>query len=393
MIAPQYSPDPRAPLQIASVQTLVRRLANVPAPDFIIVDEAHHSVSKSYQTILAAHPKVKILGVTATPERLDGKGLGSMFQAMVIGPSVSALTRDGFLSPALCFVPPPMVDMRGVTKRGGDYAKDELAERMDRPTITGDAVSHYRRICPGERAIAFCVSVAHAEHVAAQFQDGGFRSASVDGSMTDTERARRIGGLELGAVQVLTSCDLVSEGLDIPAVVAAILLRPTHSLALARQQMGRPLRIWPGKECSYILDHAGNIHRHGRRGLPSSEIEWSLDGAAGRKKEDAEKIAPGRQCPGPCYCFYDARLQACPACGRAPPIQSRVVEQVNGELVEMATVEADRARAAKAKELKIAGNHRAKLEQIAKERGYNPGWVDHRLRAIRATMEKYRRLG
>jgi superfamily II DNA or RNA helicase len=164
-------------------------------------------------------------------------------------------------------------------------------------------------------------------------------------------------------------------------------LRPTHSLALARQQIGRALRPAPRKDRAYIIDHAGNLHKHG---LSSSEIEWSLDGAAAREKKDAEKVAPGRQCPGPCYCFYDARLPACPECGRAPPVQSRVVAEVAGELVELDAAEMDRARAQKAKEIKLAGKDRARLEQIAKERGYKRGWVDHRLRAIGAATERYR---
>lgn len=364
LISPQYTMDPRAPLQVASVQTLVRRLDKVQAPDLIILDEAHHAISPTWRSLIDACPASKLLGVTATPERLDSRGLGEVFQAMVIGPTVADLTRDGYLAPAVAFVPPQLLDMTGVTKRAGDYAKDEMAKRVDEPTITGDSIAHYQRICAGQPAIAFCASVMHAEHVAAQFRDAGFYSASVDGSMDDRQRKRLIDSLgQVGGVQVLTSCDLVSEGLDVPAVAAAILLRPTASLALARQQIGRALRPAPGKRRAVILDHVGNILRHG---LPTEEIAWSLEGGAAKKRGESEKALRLRQCPR-CYMTH-APGPRCPECGHVYEIEGRSVKQVEGDLVELEISEM-RDKAARQLEVQRAETL-GDLIAIGKRRGY-----------------------
>lgn len=384
LVAPQYTMDPTAPLQVASVQTLVRRLDKLPPPDLIIADEAHHAVSPSWRAIIDAHPTVKVLGTTATPERLDGRGLGEMFQQMVIGPTVADLTDKGFLAPATIFAPPQLLDMRGVPKRMGDYAGDETAKRVDQPTITGDAVGHYQRICPGVPAIAFCASVLHAEHVAVQFAAAGFRAASVDGSTDDRERKRLIDGLGNGQVQVLTSCDLISEGLDIPAVTAAILLRPTHSLALARQQIGRALRPAPRKVKAIILDHVGNVTRHG---LPTEEMDWTLDGGAEKRKKDKEKIASVRQCQE-CYRAYEAWRDHCPECGFVPEVSARVIKQIDGELVELSTIQRDREKADLQRALRQAKTLED-FQSIGREHGFKRGWAWHRYSAAKARREKY----
>jgi superfamily II DNA or RNA helicase len=375
LISPQYSFQPHAQLQVASVQTLVRRLDKLPAPDLIICDEAHHAVSPAYRTIIDRHG-AKLLGVTATPARLDGKGLGDVFSKMVIGPTVADLTRDGFLAPATVYAPPTQIDMQGVGKVAGDYARGETAARVDKPTITGDAVQHYTRICPGVPAIAFCVSVIHAEHVARDFCAAGYRAASVDGSMPDPQRRGLIQGLANGQIQVLTSCDLISEGLDISAVTAAILLRPTYSLALARQQMGRALRPAPDKARAIILDHSGNCLRHG---LPTEEIEWTLESGGRRKKSDDGKTIGCRQC-ATCYAVSPLGSVTCRECGAAFEIKPREIETRDGELVEFAQVHADMAKAAKQREIQTART-REDLERIARQRGYAPGWVNYILAA------------
>lgn len=367
LVSPQYTMDPRAPLQVASIQTLVKRLGKLQAPEMMIIDEAHHCVSASYKAVINACPASKLLGVSATPERLDSRGLGEVFNTMVIGPTVRELTEMGFLAPAVCYAPPSLLDMTGVEKRGGDYAKDQMEKRVDEPTITGDAISHYQRICPGATAIAFCASVMHAEHVAAQFRDAGFRSASVDGSLDDRERKRRLDGLANGQLQVLTSCDLISEGLDIVGVTAAILLRPTQSLALARQQIGRALRPAPGKR-AIILDHVGNL----KHGLPTEEIAWSLEGGAAKKRGEASKALSLRQCPK-CYRTH-LPSPTCPECGWAYEIASRTVKQVDGDLAEISEIETFRAKAQRKKEIQAAKSL-ADLQTLEKRYGYKRGWA------------------
>ncbi len=238
------------PVMVASVQTLARRMDTVEEPDLVIVDEAHHSVSATYIQMFARWQKARFLGVTATPERLDGSGLGTLFQRMTLGPSVSWLIREGFLAKPVYYAPrlaPP--DLSGIGMVGGDFNKGKLADALDRPAITGDAVKHYQRLCPGQRAVAFCVSVAHAQHVAQRFNDAGIPATHIDGGMEEDVRRQTVADLKSGKVLVLTSCELISEGFDLPTVNAAILLRPTASLSMHLQQLGRALRMFPGKTC------------------------------------------------------------------------------------------------------------------------------------------------
>jgi superfamily II DNA or RNA helicase len=330
IIQSQRGMDLSHPIHVASIQTLARRLSIVPTPDLLIMDEAHHATSTTWTKVLHHYPTARVLGVTATPERLDGKGLCQHFEQLVLGPSVTDLIQQGYLSRPVYYAPPG-IDMQGAGIRAGDFKREEAESRADKPTITGDAITHYRNLCNGKPSIAFCVSVRHAEHVAAGFREAGFRASVIEGSLSDADRRERIRDLGNGRLHVLTSCEILGEGVDIPVVEAAILLRPTASLALHLQQIGRVLRVCPGKEHSIILDHAGNTSRHG---LAEDHREWSLLGAAERKRREAElKTVKYRQCPK-CYAVH-APLPVCPECGWEYILKPREVEQVDGELVSI----------------------------------------------------------
>jgi DNA repair protein RadD len=207
---------PTANVVVASVFTLVRRMKMMKPFDLIIGDEAHHfTPQSSWGKVVEGFPTARVLGVTATPERLDGKGMGQMFDDMVMGPTVSELTAQGFLSHALVYAP-SAPDLGGVGTRMGDYVSKQLEEAMDKSVITGSAVKHYGKHAPGKRAIAFCVSVKHAKDVAQDFRESGYAASHIDGGMDDTERDGVLAKFETGEIQVLTSCDLVSEGFDFP---------------------------------------------------------------------------------------------------------------------------------------------------------------------------------
>ena len=292
IIAAGYPELPEMPVQVASVATLVRRLHRLdPVPDLCVVDEAHHAAARTWGRIIEAVPEAKILGVTATPQRLDGKGLSDIFDTLIIGPSVEALIEQGHLSPFTTYAPAREVDLSKVRTRAGDFAVDELAETMSEGVIITAAVDEYVRLCPGVPAIAFCVDIAHSELVAAAFAARGFRAAHVDGTTPAAERRTLIAALGTGEIQVLCNCGLISEGLDVPVVTAAILLRPTKSLALHLQQVGRALRPAPGKIKALILDHAANTYRFGPADL---ERAWSLEGKAGK----GEALPPLQRCSG-----------------------------------------------------------------------------------------------
>ena len=373
------SPGPietRHPVQVASIPTLLRRL--FPGKyqfDLIVIDECHHAVSDSGMgKILAEFPHAKILGVTATPCRLDGRGLGKsasgFFETLVEGPTVLELIERGYLARPVVYAPPEGLgpDVSGVKVVGGDYAVGALAEVMDRSPLTGDAVSHYRRLCDGVPALAFCVTVAHAEHVAEQFRAAGYASVALSGETPDELRDRWIRDLGEGRLNVLTSCNVVSEGTDIPRVTAALLLRPTASYSLAMQQMGRVLRTAPGKEKAIILDHAGNVRRHG---LPTEPMEWTLQDRPKRPKQDDWRPTT-KPCPE-CQAEVSMRQMDCPECGHAwerlpeaPPVVDADLEEIDA----VAVAREKRREVASARSLED-------LKRIAMARGYKAGWAYH----------------
>jgi superfamily II DNA or RNA helicase len=241
----------------------------------------------------------------------------------------------------------------------------------------GDAVSHYRRsIEPVHNgtAIAFCVSVAHADAVAEAFRAQGIPAAMLDGSIDRGERRRLINDLGAGVLKVLTSCDIISEGTDIPSVTGAILLRPTDSLGLHLQQVGRVLRPCPGKTHAIVNDHVGNTLRHGR---PTDPRDWSLEGRTKRGKRAASDALPVKVCPQ-CFAAMLATVASCVDCGfDFPAAQRRELTVVDGNLLELpATVIAQRKRQQVGK-----ARTREELEAIRLERGYSRGWTDHILRA------------
>lgn len=357
-------------VQIGSVQTVVKRLDQIGDFDLIIIDEAHHTPAGNYQKILEAFPNAKVIGFTATPKRTDGKGLDSCFDKLVLGPSIRDLIDLGCLKEPKVFAP-NIIDTSGLHSRFGDFKKDELEEISDKPTITGCAITAYRQYGNAWPAIAFCVSVAHAEHVAEAFRDAGFRAEKIDGTTDHATRKRQLRDLAEGRIHVLTSCDLISEGVNIPVVSVGIMLRPTQSLGLWMQQAGRCLRPSPGYPHAIILDHAGNSFRHGH---PASDRDWSLTGESKSNKKKPEVSV--RQCMS-CYAVHPANLRQCPECGNKYTTVDRDSElaliQKEGELAEMSEEQVKLLRRREVGRARSLDD----LLRIEKERGYKPGWAQH----------------
>ena len=370
-------------VQVSSVQTLARRLDRTREPDLLIIDECHHTNAATWKNILAKWTKTRILGVTATPCRLDGKGLGvhagGYFDRLIMGPTVQELIDLGFLSLPMCYGPEPaqVVDMSGVKISGGDYDHKAASDRLDKPRITGDVLDHYQKICPGVPAIGFCCSIAHATHVCETFNSAGVRSEVIHGKLPDAQRKRMIESLADGRISVLWSCDIISEGTDIPIVGAGIMLRPTQSLNLCLQQMGRILRIYPGKKQAIILDHVGNCARHG---LPEWDREWSLDGTV--KSKRAPDTAPAvRQCEK-CFMWFYKAVKICPHCGwdySTGTTHKKEIEQQAGELQLLQNrIAEEQQKKQDRRELGRDVGSAESLEEmvrIAKRRGYKPGWA------------------
>lgn len=363
-----------AAIQVASVQTLARRLQHIAAqPDLIVIDEAHHAIAGTWGRALSHWPDALRLGVTATPVRRDGRGLGEVFDQLVLGPSTAELIGDGFLCPARIYAPPAIADLSNLRRRAGDYAADQAADAMDRPTVTGDAIAHYRRLATNQRAIAFCCNVNHAEHVSTAFNAAGITADTLLGSTDPVRRDATVARFAAGDLQVLVTVDVVSEGFDIPTAGCAILLRPTQSLGLYLQQVGRVLRPAPGKAAAIVLDHVGNVHRHG---FPDDSRDWSLDGLKRRSAAGGPAAPSVRTCEQ-CFAAF-APTPVCPVCGAdCAPQPRRQLRQVDGQLQELKRAAAQQ---------RVAERRRAQtlpeLLAIARARGYSPGWA-HRVHAAR----------
>jgi superfamily II DNA or RNA helicase len=346
-------------VQVASVQTVARRLHLLPRDHFqlIVVDEAHHTTAGTWARTLEHFNTAKLLGVTATPIRGDGRGLGEHYQAMVEGPSAQWLTDNGYLAAARVLAPPGF-SAAGLRKRMGDFDQQQAEQQVR--AIHGDCVSHYRQHLAGQTAIAFCCSVAHAEAVAALFLQAGIPAASIDGKMDASTRRQLLADLGTGRIKVLTSCALIGEGVDVPSVGGCILLRPTASVALHLQMIGRCLRP-SGSKVAVVLDHVGNCLRLGHHLEPR---EWTLDGL---KKRDREKAPSVKVCPQ-CFAANTSQARQCVECGNVFAAEVRELDQVDGELVELAARERKRQQG--------SAQSLDDLRQLAQQRGYKRGWAE-----------------
>src|SRR5690606_15612368 len=250
----------------------------------------------------------------------DGKALGHLFDVMVEARSTRWLIDEGRLSEYIIYSTGVEPDLSGVARSGGDYNKEQLAEAMDRPTLVGDAISHWRRYANGMRTVVYCVNVAHSKHTAEAFNAAGIPAVHVDADTTEKELKEACEGLASGRYLVLCNCELVIEGFDLSAQVGkditlecCILLRPTQSVARYLQMVFRALRRKPNP--AVILDHAGCAMRHG---LPDEEREWSLEGKKGKKRTSADDEADVRvqQCMS-CYHVFRPGVSECPSCGES----------------------------------------------------------------------------
>lgn len=372
-----FPEDPRQLVQICSVQSLAKRWHKMTRPKLIVWDECHHMAAASWDTLHRSQPQAFHIGLTATPERLDGTGLEKYFTEMIKGPSVEWLIQNKFLSPYRLYAP-ASISTEGIHTRMGDFSKAELNVAADKPTITGNAIREYSKLGAGKRAVVFCVSVEHSKHVVSQFQAAGIPAAHVDGETDVSERDAAIKKFETGEILVLSNVELFGEGFNLPAIEVAILLRPTQSLGLYLQQVGRSLRPAPGKNEAIILDHAGNVSRHG---LPDDERDWSLAGRSGRKSSADGTAASVRVCPG-CFAAQFAGATVCKFCGLAFELKPREVEQVDGDLTE---VDKEAMRRV-ARQQQGRAQTVSELAEIGKQRGYKKpyAWASHIFRARQA---------
>jgi superfamily II DNA or RNA helicase len=329
--------DARQLVQVCSIDTLKNRLQAVPEPRLALWDECHHIGAAGWAAVMAAWPNAWHVGLSATPWRLDGSGLGDFFDVMVHGPQVEWLIANGYLAPYVMYAP-SVPDLKGVHKALGDFAKGETAERMAAPKLTGDAIKHWQRLADGRLTVGFCVNVAHSRHMAAAFNAAGIPAAHLDGATRREDRARIIADYASGQLRVLFNVGLFGEGFDLaaiaqrPVTIDAVLdMDPTMSLAWCMQKWGRALRTAPGKT-ALLLDHAGNSQRHG---FPDDVRTWSLEGRDKTKAAAQDGPPPPVTCE---TCFIQIRRplpDLCPGCGKRMHAPEKPVAVADADLVEM----------------------------------------------------------
>ena len=355
-------------ITVMTVQTAVKRTAQIKA-EFIIIDEAHHTAAGSWQKILEAYPDAYVLGVTATPCRLDGHGLSPSFQTMIEGPSIRELISMGYLCNAVTYGSERDYSM--IKTSGSDYSISSMQEHLMKSKITGEAVNEWRKYANEKQTIVFCVSIKHAEFTAAMFSIVGHKAEVLTSRNTKEEREAIIMRFKNKETRLLVSVDIISEGFDVPSCEAVILMRPTKSLSLYLQQVGRALRTHEGKDKAIILDHAGNCFRHG---LATQHRAWEL---TSDKVSAASVKWEMRQCKR-CYAVFSSTSDNCPECGTKPDPKPKEMKMVAGVLVPVEEVE-ERKKEAKRE---LAGQKTyADWLAIEKARGYKSGWAWHRFNA------------
>ena len=339
-----------------------------------MIDEAHHARARTYRRIIDAYPEAVILGMTATPCRGDGRGLGNVFDCMVECPPVQELIDLGFLVPTKVYAP-VVPDLKGVRVEKGDYAKGQLAERMNQGELVGDIITTWLRLSERRKTVVFASGVEHSVHIRDEFRRASIMAEHVDGSTPVDEREGILARLSRGEVEVVSNCMVLTEGWDQPDVSCIVLARPTKHMGLYRQMIGRVLRPAPGKTDAIVLDHAGAVFEHG---FVEERVYWTLDQdkraenptQRGRSNGKARALATCPECSA-------VRMEGspCPVCGWQPRPKPVAVEVADGELGRV-----DRALRTKGHEWspdEKTAFHR-QLLWIAREKGYKDGWAAHK---------------
>lgn len=345
IVAPGHQWEPHARVQVASVQTLLARGSRPPA-ELIVGDEFHHYAADDWSKALAAYPDARMLGLTATPERRDGRPLGDLASALVVAASYSELLRDGHLVPCRVFQPPEMLGAR------------ELAV---------DPVAAYRRHVPGQRCFVFVGTIKAAKELAERFAAEGIPAACVDANTKRSDRRDAIDRFRAGELLVLTNVYALTEGVDVPAASACIIGRGCDHVGMYLQIVGRVLRPAPGKQQATLIDLVGATLRHG---LPTEDRLYSLDGE-GIKRTSA---TPVRSCLK-CGASFEAWLIECPVCGYVAPKQEPKLPTIYD--LELREVYAGAATPGNAKEREYK-----RLRELGRSKGWSLYFVQKEFKKL-----------
>jgi superfamily II DNA or RNA helicase len=368
-------------VQVASIQTLHRRAIysdrmDLPRADLLVIDEAHHCPAQTYRKIIDAYPNAVLLGLTATPCRGDGRGLGSIFHRIIETPQVAELIDQKYLVRTRVYAP-AVPDLKGVTVQAGDYVESQLAERMDRPKLVGDIVTNWHKYAERRKTVCFATGVSHSVHIKDEFIRGGVRAEHIDGSTPKDERDQTLARLASGEIELVTNCMVLTEGWDLPEIGCAILARPTRKMGLYRQMIGRVLRPAEGKSDAIVIDHSGAVFRHG---FAEDRVEWTLD-----PDKRAESPRHTARCEFKSFRLLECTQcgairtagEACSHCGFLPQRKPQQILVTDGEL---GLVDAKRKVNIDIADPATRDRWHAELAYIATERGYKPGWTAYKFK-------------
>jgi len=285
VIAPGHTFKPFAEVNVASIASLGKKIDAISDKiRLLIIDEAHHSTAATYRNIIEKCRKAALLGVTATPVRLNGEGFNDSFNKLITGPTMAELIEMGYLCKYKAFGSP--IDLSDIKSKLGEFNADQLADKVNTRKLNGGAVDAYLKLAEGKKCISFTINTSHAEAVAYEYNRRGVRADFLTGETRAEVRAQKLKNFERGDIQVMVNCELFTEGMDMPSIEVVQSLRPTQSLAKVHQIWGRGLRPYPGKNHLIILDHANNIDMHG---FPDEKINWTLKGPIYDKRQVVAK--------------------------------------------------------------------------------------------------------
>jgi len=271
------SPErPRRRIQVASIQTLARReLSLLPLNiGLVLFDEAHHTAASSYRKLIEHYQSAKILGVTATPQRIDGQGFQELFDDLVVGVPTDALIKHGHLSKFRLFTTNQTISTTGVLKVRGDYRAKELAVAVTSQIGVDEIYQNYLKYALNLRTVIFACSLEHSRAIAAEFRRQGIKAEHLDGETKPETRVKILEQFRTGATQVITNYEILTEGYDCPSIECVYCVRPTESSTLWLQMTGRVLRTYTLKPTAVIIDVTDNWRKHG---LPDEQRQWSLE--------------------------------------------------------------------------------------------------------------------
>lgn len=369
-------------VQLASFDTFeswVVKKNNMLAPDanLIIIDEAHIYLDKQMRLIEKFYPDAFVIGLTATPARKNGKGLGVFYQDLVLGVSIKELTEQGFLAPVRYFAPTDVDLSRVRLNNDGDYSESQLDKVMDDSVLIGDIVENWARIAGDRQTVVFCSGINHSIHVRDQFLKYGIRAEHLDGKTDKEERKRILERVKTGETQVLTNVFVATYGLDIPVLSCAVMARPTKNLALYLQMVGRIMRIHEDKEDAIVIDHAGVVKENG---MAADEQYWSLDVNEKVKDRKERKKREKKEkkdiiCSN-CKTVYKAERQ-CPNCGHEWELWGEEKPYIEADLVE---INEDPKKVNHEASWEYKTDFAAGLRMIGIIKGYKDGWWKHKYR-------------